>query len=515
MKKFVSALFFMALLVALTACKGDKPVTSEEEIITIKVAIGSLTPSEDMIQSPSNPNPVVIPYLVAQEFEKENPNIRVEFDRSISYKSKDEWNQYMVTTLSSGRAPDIVYGWNGDMLYKNWYVDLTEYLYTPNEYEEGNTSWKDMFPEYIFNDITSIDGKILGIPVLAFPGSPTVYYYNKEIFESFADPKYRKVPTTWEELLDLVDYIKTNYPSITPFGTNKDANIKQLANNWDMQFVLGPAYGMKIKEQLDYNGDGLFSKEEMALAVLNGDISTTKGPNMEAGRDLWMNIRKKYTQILPRGYASADFEKLWNEGKLAIMEDGMWRMADEIASTRRKDNFEFGMVPAVIIDHSTTESSEYIAQIEKTVGPYQPPLQEAYHIVKPSLQQDEAKKRNEEKIIDACVKFLKYLTAKENLDEIVAERKGSVLGATIDSKIPTELLEYFENEFPKIDSFRWFAPLTSEGQSNVTRLMEDWLQIPYPTEAQHNNFFNDLDQIYLEDVKRYAESVGMDISEWE
>lgn len=518
MKKFSLTLSLLIMLViTLTACGSKDTSTNQNNTtgpITLKVALGSMTPSEDMIVSPSNPNPVVIPYMVAQAFMEENPDIKIVFDRSITYKSKDEWNSYMVTNLSSGRAPDIVFGWNGEMLYKDWYVDLTSYLDTKNEYEEGNECWKSMYPEYIFNSITSIDDKIMGIPITMFPGTATAYYYNKELFSKFEAP-YNQVPKTWQQLVDLNVYIRNNFSEITTFGTNKYSNIKQLANNWDMQFVLGPAYGLNIKGQLDLDGNDLFSPLEMSTAILDNVISTTTGPNKDAGRDFWMNIRKKYTEILPKGYASADFEKLWNEGKLAIMEDGLWRLTDEIASAKRKDNFEFDLVPAPIIGNDSTTSAPHIGQIQTTVGPYQTPLQEAFHIVKPSLQHSVDKQNNEQRIIEASIKFLKYFTATENLNEIVREKKGGSLGATMGSLIPTELNEFLQNDFPKIETFKWIPPLTAEGQSNVTRLMQDWFSIKSPTQAENDKFFADLDAIYRNDTLNYMEKINFDTSKWE
>ena len=251
MKKIITIVLILFVTIIITACNQKAEINDKDnKTVTLKVALGSMTPSEDMIVSPSNPNPVVIPYLIAEAFMAENKNITIVFDRSITYKSKDEWNSYMVTSLSSGRAPDIVFGWNGEMMYKNWYVDLTSYIKTPNEYEDGNTEWKKMYDDYIFNEVTSIDGKVMGIPITMFPGSSTAYYYNEELFKKFDEP-YNKVPTTWDELLKLNTYIKTNFPSVVTFGTNSDANIKQLSNNWDMQFVLGPSYGKNIKQQLD------------------------------------------------------------------------------------------------------------------------------------------------------------------------------------------------------------------------------------------------------------------------
>lgn len=489
----------LAALVALSAFSGcnKKSPSSENtsktqaKTITLKVSLGSNTPSEDQVVSPQNPNVFSSTYRIAEEYVKKNPNVVIEWDRTINYTSKDAWSQYLTTLIASGRAPDIVYGWNGDMIYKNWYMDLTDEFERPNPYIQGNQKWKETMPVYIFSEITDTKGRILGVPVTVFPGTATAYFYNKDIFKKLN----MSPPKSWSDLKECVK--KATAAGYVGFGTNSNANIRQLGNNWDIQFTLGPSYGMKMKSSLDYNKDGFFSKNEIARSIYEGQFSSTKNP---VGQDFWKNIKTKYVEILPKGYEGTDFKGLWDKGQLAIYEEGLWILPDELSNTKR--TFDFGMVPPVVI---TSESSKYVGKIEYTEsGPYKPQLMEAYSVIDPKLQ------NKSEDVGKAAIDFLKFLTVPENLNTVVLERKGACIGAVMGTDVPPELTEWFRNSFPMMDSFRWQAPATSEGQTNASRLMQQW----FNGSVSDAQFYTQMDQIYQDDIASYIKNNEIDTTGW-
>ena len=122
-------------------------------------------------------------------FEKENPNIEIEF-QECPYG--DDFETKLNTGFASGTAPDII---NFTMASLGTRVPLGQYA-ALDEYVD---KWdgKDDFMENALN-LGKVNGKIYGIAV--FP-DPRMLAYNKELFkEAGLDPD--TPPATWQEMLD-------------------------------------------------------------------------------------------------------------------------------------------------------------------------------------------------------------------------------------------------------------------------------------------------------------------------
>lgn len=465
--------------------------TSPQKHITLKVSLGAITPTREQFTSTKASYVFTSTYIIAEEYMKKNPNVTIEWDYNVVYSNVEEWIRYMTPLIASGGAPDIVYGWNNANIYKNWYMDLTPYFYYPNKYIEGNKKWKETMPEYLFGDVCDVNGKIMGVPVTVFPGPSIAYFYNKRIFKELS----LQEPKTWEELKALVK--KAQEAGYVGFGTDRNANIRQIANNWDVQFVLGPPYGEGMRRELDYDGNGRFSSEEIIRAIYEKKFSAVDNP---VGQEFWKNMRIKYEEILPPGYQGIDFKKLWNEGKLAIYEDGLWALPHELSNKQRP--FDFGMIPPVVI---AGDSSNYVAKIPYSeAGPYRPPLMEAYHVIDPRLQGKDAA------VGEAAVDFLQFLTTPENLNSVILERRGACIGAVMGTDVPPELDEWFANRFPEYSTFRWYAPLTTEACTQADRLLQRW----FKNEIADQSFYEEMDEIYVKSAKERIKANNIDISNW-
>lgn len=137
---------------------------------------------------------------VARAFEALHPDTRIEFI------AMPERREYLVTQLSSGRAPDII---NANVenvwvdVQKGWYLPLDSYLEAPNPFvttpgAPGNAQWWDMFKyQAISRGKAAPDGKSY---CLTFDMVETGVFYNKEIFREAGVT----VPDNWEELLETM-----------------------------------------------------------------------------------------------------------------------------------------------------------------------------------------------------------------------------------------------------------------------------------------------------------------------
>ncbi|WP_010281141.1 ABC transporter substrate-binding protein [Bacillus timonensis] len=141
------------------------------------------------------PQPEYAPYFeeVVKEFEKQNPDIKIQMEAIADEPIKDK----LRVILGGSEVPDIMFSWSGEFARKfvraEAALDLTPYL-------EEDTAWKDSFIPASLQPFSS-DGKNYGIP-LRFNGK--FFVYNKEIFD-----KYNlQAPQTWDEFINVLDTLK-------------------------------------------------------------------------------------------------------------------------------------------------------------------------------------------------------------------------------------------------------------------------------------------------------------------
>ena len=131
-------------------------------------------------------------------------------------------------------------------------------------------------------------------------------------------------------------------------------------------------FAKAMQEQWDYDGDGIMSQNELVRAQYEGVFYASNNP---AVMEIYGQVKRKYQDVLQEGAANTDYDTLWKEGKVAMMEDGVSRMIQENANTER--TFEYGLFVAPVADSTT---SEYAADVDYEAGPYQPPVCNSFNI---------------------------------------------------------------------------------------------------------------------------------------
>lgn len=141
------------------------------------------------------PQPQYAPYFeeVVKEFESQNPDIKIKMEAIADEPIKDK----LRVILGGSEVPDIMFSWSGEFARKfvraDAALDLTPYL-------EEDTAWKDGFIPASLQPFSS-EGKNYGIP-LRFNGK--FFVYNKEIFDKHG----LKAPETWDEFLKVLGTLK-------------------------------------------------------------------------------------------------------------------------------------------------------------------------------------------------------------------------------------------------------------------------------------------------------------------
>lgn len=478
------------------AATAGHPVINDGNPITLTINAAALLPSLNDVPTAEEPDVFKSMQTLADEFMKIHPNVTIEWDRSSPASGNEDalW-EYITTQVASGSAPIISGAFSGaaHMADRDLVFDLTEALETPNTYVEGSPVWKSLFPDYMWTTtaVRSAKGELLSLPVMTYTGPATGYYYNKDIFEEVGV----EVPQTWEELFTVTQ--KINEAGYIGFGVVSNVNID--TRTWDNQFSLGVPYALNIKDKVDYNGDGDLAAEEMIRGIKEGYFSPTKH---EYAREIYQQMLRKFTEMYPEGYETTDFESLWNEGKVGIIEALTARLPSENSNTER--DFEFGLFPAPVI---TSDTSEYVAEIEYTeVGPYRPAPAVFYSILKPAVE------LAGDGAFDAAVEFLKFITAPDNLSMMVLEKKGAYLGAVKGCAVPPELNDWFNNSFPILPNFQWNVGdyLSTESRERANALMEMW----YKGMVTDEEFYEQFEAEVQKGTDEYIEAMGIDTTGW-
>ena len=155
------------------------------------------------------------------------PNITIEHKQVGDY---DAVRNQIKTELTVGGQPNIAYCYPDHVALYNVakaVVPLDELIESTVEVTRADGSKEIMglteaqvgnFIEGFYNEGRAYgDGKMYTMP---FSKSTEVLYYNKTFF----DANNLKVPTTWDEVEQICEFIKEKYPTSTPLGYDSEAN---------------------------------------------------------------------------------------------------------------------------------------------------------------------------------------------------------------------------------------------------------------------------------------------------
>jgi len=142
-----SALCILAMIICLTALSGCKPKEQEGKTT---ITFQTWNPADYGPDSPI--------YKIIDSFEKENPDIHVEyvFTKSVAYQ------EHMRVELIDGDGPDV-YGISTGSAFDTFRIfeeDLTPFC----EREWGE-DWKEIFLDSCLESVSGDDGRIYGLPL--------------------------------------------------------------------------------------------------------------------------------------------------------------------------------------------------------------------------------------------------------------------------------------------------------------------------------------------------------------
>ncbi|WP_094546185.1 extracellular solute-binding protein [Petroclostridium xylanilyticum] len=202
MKKFVSILLAVVMVISLSACgTSNKPAdqSKEQSKAEEKKATEDNKPAAEKkkislwhIQVAKSTGEVVNDAVA--RFMKDNPDVEVENVAS----ENDPYKTKLKVAMGSGNPPDVFHSWGGGWLEafvkEGMVEDITADL------DKGG--WRDTFYQ-AYLDMAKFNGKNYGVPAEM---SSVLVYYNKELFK-----KYNiEVPKTYEEFKKAIKTLKDN-----------------------------------------------------------------------------------------------------------------------------------------------------------------------------------------------------------------------------------------------------------------------------------------------------------------
>lgn len=181
---------------------------------------------------PNEPRNSYYKQLVA-EFEKQNPDIKVETDSVLN----DSYKEKIRVLVSSDNVPDVFVSWS-DSFAEN--LVESGKVKPLNDMVEKDKEWASQIMDSQKGAFT-FDGKLYGVP-LTIDGK--AFFYNKDVFEKNG----LKVPKTFDELIALLEKLKT-------LGY-KAPIIEGLTDPWTIAHYLGTMNQRMVAPEVikkDYN----------------------------------------------------------------------------------------------------------------------------------------------------------------------------------------------------------------------------------------------------------------------
>ncbi len=180
MKKFLAVLTAASMVLAMVGCGAKNDETKTEDSSDggqVTLSFWSWLPTNDQSEA------------LIQGFEKENPDIKIDYTRT----EQDDFFEKLQVAMASGTGPDLYGMTTGSMMeqYAKFSADMKE---TADEYWSG---WESKINENAVAQCTTEDGTVAGMPLLT--AGMTTLMYNKTLMDECG---IEKVPATYAELKD-------------------------------------------------------------------------------------------------------------------------------------------------------------------------------------------------------------------------------------------------------------------------------------------------------------------------
>lgn len=215
MKKIISLLLVLTMVMALAACGGSAPAATE--------APKADAPAAEAPAAEASGDKITVNVIAAQYgpktgdwwvgFEKDFEVANADIDLVVDVVSWNDIYTVVNTRIANGEAPDLL---NIDV-FADYQADG---LLLPAKDWVSEETYAKMYPSFLEQSI--VDDVVWAVPDLA---SARALYYNKDILDAAGVA----VPTTWEELTAACEALKAANADIYPWGIDMTTDEGQAA----------------------------------------------------------------------------------------------------------------------------------------------------------------------------------------------------------------------------------------------------------------------------------------------
>jgi len=489
--KYLIALAFLAAPFMIWAAGEDE---SAQETKTVKVWLRQ-HPTEWTTRTAEHPKVVTAPRILAEEFMKLHPEIKIEFQDIPVWEDAAAYSAYLKTNVLSGTAPDIASAVHNIPVQEGYALPLGKYLDEPNPYAPEYPRWRDIFYETLMTSLIWEDGEEYCAPIQAiFPALEVGLMYNKDWFRE----NNMTVPSSWTELKEVSKQLKDMGSGLSPWPPEALGG-----HFWALALQVLVPMMQGVAAEMDTNGDLFVGTDEALPAYRKGLI----GPKTELYQRAFREVAALNENWID-GFTTIDLESMFKKGdNLFIQYNGAWGF-----STYANDpaiDFDIGFLPAFIPlpedipplngQPGAFAPKEMTKGDGKVPGDYVYAIQGADNvIIKEMVEQHD----NEAE----AIKFLQFLTTPENSAFIINENQSHIPAAK-DAEIGSIFQDIAQFKVPVYEysiswwgmGLYWDAASFIEWRKIFVAYMQgliDW-----------DTFIEQMDKEYKEGSDRYAETL--------
>lgn len=290
MKKFVSLLLCLAMVLSLAACGAKAPAaeTEAKQDAPAAQAPAQEAPEKEVVIHWADQwtNAIDSFDVMVQEFVVDKPNVTLEIEHATS-----DFATLMMTKLNAGELPDI-FGIEAGTKTEQF----AEYAYDWS----NDTEVLALFHEDALERCKDSQGRIVGLP---YCYETTGMIYSVQAFEKAG---IEKLPVNMEELEEVCEKLDT--AGIAPFGIWANANwvTTQMATH----FIIDKSLGGKGTND----------------ALLSGELKFADLPNFQNLFKL-LDLIAKYNVTHPLEYESSKAYNALANGEIGMVSLGAWCQA--------------------------------------------------------------------------------------------------------------------------------------------------------------------------------------------
>ncbi len=222
MKRILVSLLLVAMIInvfALVSCFNNNPVVDLDLTGSYDGSAVTIT----FWHSMGADNKALLEDAIAR-FNEKYPNITIEHQSLGDY---DGIFDQIRTKLTAGNQPNLAFCYPDHVATYNKsesVVVLDDLINNQNVLGTGEMmgftqAQLDDFIEAYYNEGKEYgDGKMYSLP---FQKSTEVLYYNKTVFDALG----LEAPETWDDVEEIIQVLKQNYPNSTPLGYDSEENM--------------------------------------------------------------------------------------------------------------------------------------------------------------------------------------------------------------------------------------------------------------------------------------------------